>query len=258
MPLRGSECNRGTGCGKTARPGLHGGRRATGVPTVAGQRRDKPAQWCRVQVPDSESRANHTGPESCAGVGHGVGEALTGEGTGRVGSPAIGLLLGADALRTRGRPPRRRREGEAATAPAESATSAWTATLRAEPGRPCLWPGERSPGPHGAPEGHDRDGRGQGVGPLQRTEEACAHGWPRGTGGAGGGQGAGQGARGGAHQEPDPAPGSPVPGARRRTAGTCGYLHVSPEAGARCGSAARRELCGGCRVTGIPTATVHW
>ena len=33
--LRGSECNRGTGCGKTARPGLHGGRRVTGVPTVA-------------------------------------------------------------------------------------------------------------------------------------------------------------------------------------------------------------------------------
>jgi len=32
--LRGSEYNRGTGCEKTARPGLHGGRRATGVPTV--------------------------------------------------------------------------------------------------------------------------------------------------------------------------------------------------------------------------------
>ena len=30
-----------------------------------------------------------------------------------------------------------------------------------------------------------------------------------------------------------------------------------PEAGARCGSAARRDLCGGCRVTGIPTATFH-
>ena len=32
--LRGSECNRGTGCGKTARPGLHGGCRVTGIPTV--------------------------------------------------------------------------------------------------------------------------------------------------------------------------------------------------------------------------------
>jgi hypothetical protein len=31
---RGSECNRGTGCGKTARPGLCGGRPVTGVPTT--------------------------------------------------------------------------------------------------------------------------------------------------------------------------------------------------------------------------------
>ena len=33
--LHGCACNRGTGCGKTARPGLHGGRRVTGVPTGA-------------------------------------------------------------------------------------------------------------------------------------------------------------------------------------------------------------------------------
>jgi len=32
--LRESECNRRTGCGKTARPGLCGGRRVTGVPTA--------------------------------------------------------------------------------------------------------------------------------------------------------------------------------------------------------------------------------
>jgi hypothetical protein len=32
--LRESECNRGTGCGKTARPGLCRGRRVTGVPTA--------------------------------------------------------------------------------------------------------------------------------------------------------------------------------------------------------------------------------
>jgi len=31
---RGSEYNRGTGCGNTARPGLCGGRPVTGVPTV--------------------------------------------------------------------------------------------------------------------------------------------------------------------------------------------------------------------------------
>ena len=32
--LRGSEYNRGTGCGKTARPGLCGGCRVTGIPTA--------------------------------------------------------------------------------------------------------------------------------------------------------------------------------------------------------------------------------
>jgi mRNA interferase HicA len=31
---RGREYNRGTGCGKTARPGLYGGCRVTGIPTV--------------------------------------------------------------------------------------------------------------------------------------------------------------------------------------------------------------------------------
>ena len=48
---------------------------------------------------------------------------------------------------------------------------------------------------------------------------------------------------------------TPVTRARPRTAGPVGCLPVRPEAGARCGSAARRDLCGGCWVTGIPTAT---
>ena len=56
-----------------------------------------------MQVPDSEGLANHTGPESCAGVGNGVGEALTGEGAGRVLSPEIARVLGADVLLTHGR-----------------------------------------------------------------------------------------------------------------------------------------------------------
>jgi hypothetical protein len=105
---------------------------------------------------------------------------------------------------------------------------ACVATRCAEPGRPCLGPDERSPSPHGAPTGHDRDGRVQGVGPLQSTAEAFAQRSPHGIGGAGGGQGAGQGARGGVTQEPDTAPGSPVTGAQPRTAGPCGGLHVDP------------------------------
>ena len=34
-------------------------------------------------------------------------------------------------------------------------------------------------------------------------------------------------------------------------------LRYTPEVGARCVSSARRDLCGGCRVTGIPTATQY-
>jgi hypothetical protein len=42
-----------------------------------------------VKVPDNESRANSTGPESCADVVNGVCESLTGEGAGRVWTPEI-------------------------------------------------------------------------------------------------------------------------------------------------------------------------
>ena len=101
-------------------------------------------------------------------------------------------------------------------------------TLCADPGRPCLWPGAVRPGPHGEPKGYARDGRLQGVGPLQRTEEAGAQRSPPGTGGAGGGKGAGQGERGGGNQEPDTAPGTPVTGTQPRTAGPFGCLHVDP------------------------------
>ena len=75
--------------------------------------RDKPARCEGVQVSDSEGLANHAGSESCASLGNGVREALTGERAGRVWSPEIGLVLGADALRTRGRPQRARHYGKA-------------------------------------------------------------------------------------------------------------------------------------------------
>jgi hypothetical protein len=43
---------------------------------------------------------------------------------------------------------------------------------------------------------------------------------------------------------------------RRWTA--CGkHLPFGPEVGAVCGKAARTDLCGGCEVTRIPTATSH-
>ena len=34
LAVNGNEYNRRTGCGKTARPGLYGGRRVTYVPTI--------------------------------------------------------------------------------------------------------------------------------------------------------------------------------------------------------------------------------
>ncbi len=131
---------------------------------------------------------------------------------------------------------------------------ACTETLCTEPGRPCIWPGEWSPGPHGEPQGYDRDGRVQGVGQLHSTEEAFEQGSPYGTGGEGGGKGAGQGERGGAYQGPDTAPGHPCYTCPTAYGGLCACASP-PKAGARCGSAARRDLCGGCWVTGIPTAT---
>jgi hypothetical protein len=129
-------------------------------------------------------------------IGNGRREALTGERAGRVLSPEIGLLLGADALRTRGRQQRGRRYGKASPHLAGRRPLACAKTLCAEPGRPCIWPGEVLPSPHGEPEGHDRDGRVQGVGQLYSTDEAFEQGSPHGTGGEGGGKGAGQGERG--------------------------------------------------------------
>jgi hypothetical protein len=76
-----------------------------------------------VKVPDSEGLATHTGPESCVAIGNGRREALTGERAGRVLSPEIGLLLGADTLLTRGRQQRGRRHGKASPHLAGSETS---------------------------------------------------------------------------------------------------------------------------------------
>jgi hypothetical protein len=82
--------------------------------------RAKPAQGEGVEVSASEGLANHAGPESCAKPGNGVRDALTGERAGRVLSPAIGLVPGADALRTRGRPQRGCHHGKASPHPAGS------------------------------------------------------------------------------------------------------------------------------------------
>ena len=69
-----------------------------------------------------ERPATDTGPESCATVRKGRGEALTGERTGRVLSRERRELRGADAVDISGRLHPRRRQRETSRNPARSET----------------------------------------------------------------------------------------------------------------------------------------
>ena len=51
-----------------------------------------------MQVPYGEGVANHTGPEPCAGVRKGVGEASAGEGTGQPLNRERPIIPGADTV----------------------------------------------------------------------------------------------------------------------------------------------------------------
>ena len=75
-----------------------------------------------MKEPDDEGLANHIGPESCAGVREGVGEALTGVRVGWVLSREIVYVQGADAVKIGGRPHRVQRHRELDTDPARSET----------------------------------------------------------------------------------------------------------------------------------------
>jgi hypothetical protein len=67
-----------------------------------------------------EDLANRGGPESCVGDPRGRSEALTGVHAGRLLSPEIGLVRGADALGNDGRQHRGRRFREPFVDPAGS------------------------------------------------------------------------------------------------------------------------------------------
>jgi hypothetical protein len=76
-----------------------------------------------MKVPYGEGLATHTGPESCAWVRKGPGEALTGERAGRVLSREIHEpLRGADAVEDGGRSHRSRHQRETQPDPARSET----------------------------------------------------------------------------------------------------------------------------------------
>ena len=83
----------------------------------------KTGEVVRMEVSYGEGVATHTGPESCAVVRKGGGEALTGVDAGRVlCRENCGLLRGADAVDTGGRLHRARRHRETRTDPARSET----------------------------------------------------------------------------------------------------------------------------------------
>jgi hypothetical protein len=69
-----------------------------------------------------EGLATHTGPESCVAARKGRGEALTGEGAGRVFSRETMLLRDADAVEEGGRPHSARRHRKTLRSPARSET----------------------------------------------------------------------------------------------------------------------------------------
>src|SRR5215470_16087719 len=67
-----------------------------------------------------EGLASHDGPESCAGVGEGAGEALTGVRAGGAIEPRTVDVRGAGAVSLSGRHHRRQRHRELAVDPARS------------------------------------------------------------------------------------------------------------------------------------------
>jgi hypothetical protein len=199
-----------------------------------------------VKVHDEEGQANYLGSESGAGVGNGVGEALT-EGMCRLGyEPRNQALLGCRrALHTR-------KATLARPGGVEDPRHAQRHFAR-ESGDPPSGPGSCW-GPHGEPKEYDCEGHTWAVGQPHRIGEApiqrcwCAR-------GAEGVEKRGL-AKGntiehtGGRTQGRALLSQALDRVRQALPGAC-----ASKTGARSGSAARRDLCEGCRVTGIPTAT---
>ena len=79
-----------------------------------------------------EGVASHDGPESCAGVREGAGEALTGVRAGGAIEPLNVDVRDADAVSLIGRPHRRQRHRELAADPARSENLCMRGTSRCE------------------------------------------------------------------------------------------------------------------------------
>jgi group II intron reverse transcriptase/maturase len=85
-----------------------------------GKRRDKTGMGKGMRTPDTEGVATRSGPESCACIREGAGEALAGVRAGWVIEPRNRIVRGADALVVSGRQHRRRRYRESFADPARS------------------------------------------------------------------------------------------------------------------------------------------
>lgn len=114
-----------------------------------------------MKVPYGEGVASHTGPESCAGGGNRVREALTGERAGRPLSreneaPRKREVRGADAVEVSGRPRWASREREACLVPARSETPRMHGSISYGNREIPRSPGAQVPGRTGNPEGKSR------------------------------------------------------------------------------------------------------
>ena len=131
----------------------------------------------------------------------GTGSVKRGQGNGQAGygAPTSSGSPGADALRTRGRPPRIRRYGEAETDLAGSETPCMRGNTvdGTREALPLPWPSATRPARR-TREAHGREAQREGVGQLQSPDAATAPRQGRRTGpngGGRGGKGAGHGAR---------------------------------------------------------------
>lgn len=143
----------GRGCAKneavygrrqTARDGANAGARAAIIgPTVCEHafvvRLDKPVWRWGYESPASRGVATHDGPESCAGVREGAGEALAGVRAGWVIEPRHQWHRGADAVTKGGRQHCRQRYRELSAGPARSREPGHVRNLHArEQGGPMV------------------------------------------------------------------------------------------------------------------------
>ena len=175
------------------------------------ERRDKPEQSKGCKSPTPEGVATHGGPDTCAGVREGVGEALVGVLVGWAIDPRNQWHRGADAVMKRGRQHRRQRYRELLMDPARSKTPGmrgssvrenrevpWSPVVWSMMPRPGWFAGWQIGGRRVVRGTHSRDALDERLWEVRRPRSTCeaAEQRRRAGGGGGGGKAAGRGERG--------------------------------------------------------------